>query len=78
MINSDDYANENKTQQFKMAIYSNSSIQNTNNRRLWIWKKNTLLNLINNQPDIDKKYLYAKDSYEVKDQFLIKKEKAQD
>ena len=29
-------------------------------------KTNTLLNLINNQPDIDKIYLYAKDPYEDK------------
>ena len=36
-------------------------------------KTNTLLNLINNQPDIDKIYLYAKDLYEDKYQFLIKK-----
>ena len=32
-----------------------------------------LLNLINNQPDIDKIYLYAKDPYETKYQYLIKK-----
>ena len=36
-------------------------------------KTNTLLNLINNQPDIDKIYLYAKDPYENKYQFLINK-----
>ena len=36
-------------------------------------KTNALLNLINNQPDIDKIYLYAKDPYEDKYQFLIKK-----
>ena len=36
-------------------------------------KTKTLLNLINNQPDIDKTYLYAKDPYEIKHQFLIKK-----
>ena len=30
-----------------------------------------LLNLINNQPDIDKIYLYPKDSFEAKKQFLI-------
>ena len=36
-------------------------------------KTNTLLNLINNQPDIHKIYLYAKDPYEDKDQILIKK-----
>ena len=36
-------------------------------------KTNALLNLINNQPDIDKIYLYAKDPYEAKYQYLIKK-----
>ena len=36
-------------------------------------KPNALLNLINNQSDIDKIYLYAKDSYKVKHQLLIKK-----
>ena len=36
-------------------------------------KTNALLNLLNNQPDIDKIYLYAKDQYEGKYQFLIKK-----
>ena len=36
-------------------------------------KTNALLNLINNQSDIDKIYLYAKDPYEAKYQFLIKK-----
>ena len=36
-------------------------------------KTNSLFNLINQQPDIDNIYLYAKDSYEAKYQFLIKK-----
>ena len=36
-------------------------------------KTNALLNLINNQPDIDNIYLYAKDPYEAKYQFLINK-----
>ena len=36
-------------------------------------KTNALLNLINNQPDIDKIYLYAKDPYEAKYQILINK-----
>ena len=36
-------------------------------------KTNVLLNLIENQPDIDKIYLYAKDSYEAKYQYLINK-----
>ena len=39
----------------KIAAYSRSSIQNINNRRFRIWK-NKLLNLIENQPDIDKIY----------------------
>ena len=54
-----------------MTIYSGSFIQNTNNRRFRIWKTNALLNLINNQPDIDKIYLYAIDPFEAKYQFLI-------
>ena len=36
-------------------------------------KTNTLLNLINEQKDIDKIYLYAKDLSEPKYEFLIKK-----
>ena len=32
-----------------------------------------MLNLINNQPDIDKIYLYTKDPYEAKYQYLINK-----
>ena len=36
-------------------------------------KTNALLNLIQNQPYIDKIYLYAKDPYEAKYQFLINK-----
>ena len=36
-------------------------------------KTNALLNLMNNQPDIDKIYLYAKDPYEAKYQYLINK-----
>ena len=36
-------------------------------------KANALLNLINNQPDIDKIYLYAKDPYEAKYQSLLNK-----
>ena len=36
-------------------------------------KTNALLNLINNQPDIDKIYLYANSPYEAKYQYLIRK-----
>ena len=39
-------------------------------------KTNALLNLINNQPDIDKIYLYAKDIYKPKYQILINKRKS--
>ena len=44
-----------------------------NTCRLWIRKKSSLCNLINQQPDIDKIYLCAKDPYEAKYQFLINK-----
>ena len=54
-----------------MAIYSRSSIQNINNRVSGSGKTNALLNLINNHPDIDKIYLYTKDPYEAKCQYLI-------
>ena len=36
-------------------------------------KTNSLFNLINQQPDLDKIYLYAKDPYQAKYQFLINK-----
>ena len=35
-------------------------------------KTNALLNLIDNQPNIDKIYLYGKDPYEAKYQYLMK------
>ena len=38
-------------------------------------KTNALLSLINNQQDIDKIYLYAKDPYEAKYQLINKREK---
>ena len=38
-------------------------------------KTNALLNLIENQPDINKIYLYAKDPYEAISQYLINKTK---
>ena len=38
-----------------------------------MWKNKALSNLKNNQPDIDKIYLYAKDLYEVKYQYLTEK-----
>ena len=36
-------------------------------------KTNSLLNLLNYQPDIDKIYLYAKDPCEAKYQYLVNK-----
>ena len=74
MINFDDYANENRTEHNKNWPY----IPDHPYRILIIGgsgsgKTNALLNLINNQPDIDKIYLYAKDLYEPKYQFLINK-----
>ena len=54
-----------------MSIYSWSSIQNIHNRRSGSGKTNLKLNLIKNQPDIDKICLYAKAPYEAKYQYLI-------
>ena len=56
-----------------MAIYSRSSIQNIIIGGSGSGKANVLLNLIENQPDIDKIYLYAKDPCEAKYQYLINK-----
>ena len=74
MINSDDYTNENKTEHIPKWPY----IPDHPNRILIIGgpgsrKTNALLILINNQPDIDKIYLYAKVPYEAKYQYLINK-----
>ena len=55
----------------KVAIYSSSSIQSINYRASGSRKTNALLNLINNQPNIDKIYLYTKDPYEEKFHYLI-------
>ena len=60
----------------KMVIYSRSSIQNVNNWRFWIRKKNVLLHLIKEQDSdelIEKIYLYAKDLNEPKHRFLLQK-----
>ena len=74
MINFDDYVNENKTEHNKNWPY----IPDYPYRILIIGgsgseKKSLLLNLIENQPDIDKIYLYTKDPYEIKYQHLINK-----
>ena len=56
-----------------MVIYSRSSVQNINNGGSGSGKTNGLLNFINNQLDIDKIYLYAKDPYKTKYQLFISK-----
>ena len=66
MINFDNYTNENKTKHnhpYRILIVGGSGSG----------KSIALLNLINNQLDIDKVYLYAKDPYEKKYQYLINK-----
>ena len=55
-----------------MAIYSRSSVQNFDNWWFWI-RKNKHINLINEQNDIDKIYLYARDLNKPKYHFLITK-----
>ena len=74
MINFDDYTNENIIEHNSKRPY----IPDHPYRILIIGgsgsgKTNALLNLINNQRDIDKIYLYAKDPYEKKYQYLINK-----
>ena len=74
MINFDDYTNENIIEHNLKWPY----IPDNPYRILIIGgsgsgKTNALLNLINNQPDIDEIYLYAKDPYEKKYQYLINK-----
>ena len=74
MINFDEYTNENKKEHnpnwpyipdhpYRILIIGGSGSG----------KANALLNLIHNQPYLDKIYLYAKDPYEAKYQFLVKK-----
>ena len=79
MINFDDCVNENKT-------VHNENWQYTPDHPYRILiirgsgsgKTNMLLNLIENQPDIDKIYLYAKYPYEAKYQYLINKREGVD
>ena len=73
MINFDNYVSENKTEHNKNWPY----IPDHPYRILLIGgsrseKTNVLLSLIEDQADIDKIYLYAKDPYEAKYWYLIK------
>ena len=74
MINFDEYGNENIIEHnlkwpyipdhpYRILIIGGSGSGKTN----------ALLNLINNQLDINETYLYAKDPYETKNQYLINK-----
>ena len=74
MINFGDYTTENK-----IKLNSNWPYISDHPYRILIvggsgsGKTNVLLNLIKDQPNIDKIHLYAKDPYEAKYQYLIKK-----
>ena len=79
MINFDDYANGNNGVALKTEHNLKWPFIPDHPYRILIiggsgsGKTNALLNLINTQPDIDKIYLYAKDPYEAKYQYLISK-----
>ena len=74
MANFDSYTNENKTEHnlkwpyipyhpYRILIIGARGSEKTN----------PLLNLIDNKPDLDKIYLYAKDPYQAKYQHFTKK-----
>ena len=76
MINFDNYTNENRTKHnknwpyipahpYRIFIIGGSGSGSTN----------LLVNLMENQPDINKIYLYAKDPYESKYQYSVNKKK---
>ena len=79
MINFDDYVNENNGVALKTRHNKNWPYIPDHQYRIFIiggsgsGKTNLLLNLIENQPDIYKIYLYAKGPYESKFQYLINK-----
>ena len=76
MISFEDYLHENKTEHNKNWSYTPD---HSHKYTVLIiggsgsGKTKVLLNLIENQPDIDKIYLYPKDPYEGKYQYLINK-----
>ena len=76
MINFDDNVNENNIEHNKNWPYTpDHPYRILIIRGSGSGKTNVSLNLIEKQPDIDKIYLYAKDLYEAKYQYLINKRK---
>ena len=74
MVNLDDVTNENKTEYNPKRPYiPDHSYRVLINGGSESGKTNVLLDLINHQPNIDKIYLYVKDPYEAKYQYLINK-----
>ena len=71
MVNLDYYTNENQLQHNSHWPYIPYRILKVGGSGSG--KTNALLNLMNNQPYIDKIYLYAKDPYPAKYQYLTKK-----
>ena len=74
MIIFNDYTSENKIEHNLQLSYISDHLY----RILTIIgsgsrKTNALLDFINNQPNIDKMYLYKKDLYEAKHQYLVNK-----
>ena len=84
MINSDDYINKKNRVALKTIHNKNWPYIPDHPYRILIiggsgsGKINLLLNLIEKQPDIDKIYLYTKDPYESKYQYLINKREGVD
>ena len=77
MINFEDVTKEN----IKEHNSNWSQIRDHPNRILIIGcsgsgKRNSLFNLLSHQPDIDQIYIYAKDPYEAKYEFLINKQES--
>ena len=74
MINFDYYTNENKIEHnLKWSYIPDHPYTILMIGGSGSGKTNALLSLIENQPNIDKIYLYAKDPHEAKYQYLIKK-----
>ena len=82
MMNSDNYINESNGVALKIEHNKNLPYVPDHPYRILMirgsgsGKTNLLLNLIENQPDIDERYLCAKDPSESKYQYLINKRKS--